>query len=302
MKDSEFPAFAIGIPTRNRPLYLEQTLTSITRLAQLPREIFVCDSSDLELQDVLAVVCNNSQIKTTLLKSVKASIPFQRNAIAQAFLDADTQFDFLLFLDDDTEPAIDYSQRLVDFLLDNPQYGGASGVTQTEHRHKALDLIGLAFLVNGEQGHVLRSGVGIPPSRDCDSDVEWIFGCSVWRRDVIETFAWNGNWDGYAVGEDVEFSYRVSKMWKLRVLAGAKIVNAYAPEGRPTSYVLARSTVVHRWHIAQLHNKPLFISRLCVIWSCLGELGFTCIKILTKPSKDRFRSLFGFISGLINIF
>ena len=301
MQAIKTPVFAIGIPTRNRPYHLQKTLSSILQLVETPQEIFVCDSSNLEFQEDVTNVCNNSEIKTTLIRSTRPSIPFQRNCIAKAFLESNSQFDFLLFLDDDTEPASDYFQLLVDFLMRNPKYGGASGVTQTEQRSKTLDTIGKAFLVNGKQGHVLRSGVGIPPSRTTSSDVDWLFGCSVWRKSVIETFSWNGNWDGYAVGEDVEFSFRVSKHWKLRVLPEAQIFNAYALESRPTSYSLARSTVIHRWHIAQLNDKSKSIGRACVIWGIFGEMGFSLIKLLISPSKSRVKSILGFIMGLIVI-
>ena len=301
MQKVNAPFFAIGIPTRNRPHQLQKTLSSILQLVETPQELFVCDSSDFEFQEDVTNVCNNSEIKTTLIRSTRPSIPFQRNCIAKAFLESKSEIDFILFLDDDTEPATDYFQCLVDFLMRNPKYGGASGVSQTEQRSKTLDTIGKAFLVSGKQGHVLRSGVGIPPSRTSSSDVDWLFGCSVWRKSVIETVTWNENWDGYAVGDDVEFSFRVSKHWKLRVLPEAQIFHSYASENRPTSYSLARSTVIHRWHIAQLHDKSISISRACVIWSILGEVGFSLIKLLIRPTVSQIKAILGFFVGLIVI-
>ena len=305
IKDSaEHSGFAVGIPTHNRPNQLKSTLASISRLDPAPNGIFVCDSSPLEIYEKVIQICNEAEIPTTLIRSNRPSIPFQRNCLISVMLDVQPSFEYVLFLDDDTEPDPSYSEKLIEFLKQNPLYGGAAGITQTKARSRFIDFLGYIFLVNGKPGNVLLSGVGIPPNRfDLGgTDVEWIFGCSMWRREVLEKFRWNDSWDGYAAGEDVYFSFCVSRCWKLRVIPSARIVNSYAEAGRPTSFQLARMTVSHRWEIAQLHARSRLLLRACVTWSVVGEIGFVICLLIVKPARHRILSLVGFGLGLSDIF
>lgn len=293
----------IGIPTRNRPEQLRSTLISISRLKHSPEVIFVCDSSDSAQHERVKKICNDSDVPTILIQSEKASIPFQRNRIVEFALKSEDPFDFLLFLDDDTEPDHLYSQLLLNFLVQNPNYGGACGVTQMQKRSRIADLFGTLFLVNGKPGSVLHSGVGIPPNRELTegSDTQWIFGCSIWRRNVLVETKWNESWEGYAAGEDVYFSFSVSKNWQLRVLPMAKIINSCEEEGRPTSLQLARMMVNHRWEIAQLHNRKKIFLLICVVWSVIGEIGFCLLKAVTKMDFDQTKAIKGYLLGLSDI-
>ena len=295
--------FVLGIPTRNRPEKLRSTLASISRMKYTPAFIVVCDSSDESYVESVTRFCELSKVSTFLIRSEKASIPFQRNRIVDFCNNLNREFEFLLFLDDDTEPDYLYSHLLIDFLVDNPSYGGACGVTQFEKRSRIADWFGSLFLVNGIPGHVLPSGVAIPPDRSSITgfDSEWIFGCSMWRRSVLSDFRWQESWDGYAAGEDVYFSFSVSKFWKLRVLPLAKIVNSYAEEGRPTSLQLARMTVNHRWEIAQLHEKNKVYLFSCVVWSVIGEICFSLLNAITKFDIRQLKAIKGYFSGLFDI-
>jgi glycosyltransferase involved in cell wall biosynthesis len=293
----------IGIPTRNRPEKLRSTLISISEMKYKPEMVFVCDSSESAQHERVKKICNDSDMPITVIRSQRPSIPYQRNQIVEFALKSEDPFGFLLFLDDDTEPDHLYSQLRLDFLIRHPNYGGACGVTQMQKRSRIADLFGTLFLVNGKPGSVLLSGVGVPPNRELTegSDTQWIFGCSIWRRNVLVEAKWNESWDGYAAGEDVYFSFSVSKYWQLRVLPLAKLVNSYEEEGRPTSSQLARMMVNHRWEIAQLHNQNRIFLLTCVIWSVIGEIGFCLLKSLVKLDRVQGKAIKGYILGLADI-
>lgn len=295
--------FVLGIPTRNRPEILKTTLFSISKMKCLPVVVVVCDSSDDRNHEHVLNICKNSIMPTVLIRSAKASIPYQRNRIVEYSLKSEIDFDFLLFLDDDTEPEFRYSHILLDFLQNNSTYGGASGVTQDQKRSRIADWLGSLFLVNGKPGQVLYSGIGVPPNRNLNegSDTKWIFGCSMWRRSVLTENKWNESWEGYAAGEDVLFSFSVSKNWKLRVLPTAKIENSYASEGRPSSLELTRMMVNHRWEIAQLHKINSGILLLCVTWSVIGEIGFCLFKAIARFDIDQRKNIKGYLHGLFDI-
>ena len=293
----------VGIPTRNRPENLRSTLISISRMKYAPEVVIVCDSSDDGQHENVKKICDDSDIPTILIRSERASIPFQRNRIVEYALETNDPFGFLLFLDDDTEPDPLYPQLLLDFLLHHPDYGGACGVTQLQKRSRIADFFGTIFLVNGSPGSVLSSGVGVPPNRELTtgSNTQWIFGCSMWRRNVLVETKWNESWDGYAAGEDVYFSFSVSNKWLLRVLPLAELVNSYEEVGRPTSSKLARMMVNHRWEIARLHNRNHIFLLTCVIWSVMGEIGFCFLKAIFKLELGQIQSIKGYVRGLSDI-
>lgn len=302
-RGSSLTRLIVGIPTRNRPEKLRTTLISISKMKHAPNAVFVCDSSESAQYELVEKICNESDIPTILIRSDRASIPYQRNRIVDFALNLEEGFGFLLFLDDDTVPDYLYSQLLLDFLVRNPNYGGASGVTQMEKRSRVAKWFGSLFLVSGKPGYVLHSGVGVPPNRKLTdgSDTHWIFGCSMWRRSVLVETKWNECWEGYAAGEDVYFSFSVYKSWKLRVLPLAKIVNSYAEEGRPTSLQLTRMMVNHRWEIAQLHNRSRIFILACVVWSVIGEIGFCLLKAAMNLDRGQGKAVKGYGLGLVDI-
>ena len=300
---SDSHSFVLGIPTKDRPKELQNSLKAISQLKYLPALIVVCDSSSDDNHRLNAQICRTAIVPTFIIRSEKASIPFQRNRIVEFALSSQECFDYLLFLDDDTQPHPYYSQLLIDFLSINCEYGGACGVTQSKERSKIADWFGLMFLVSGNPGRVSLSGTGIPPNRSLikGSDTRWIFGCSMWRRQVLVDFKWDESWEGYAVGEDVYFSFRVSKNWKLRVLPTAQIINDEVDQGRPTFFRLARMSVTNRWKIAQLHNQTKILLFICVVWSVIGEIGFRFFKAILKCDFNEAKAIAGYTVGLFDI-
>lgn len=93
---------AIGIATRGRPGILAETLAEISRQTRAPDRILVChvDQSDVG-------TLPESRPDISFLRS-PAGLPRQRNAI----LDAATDADIVLFLDDDFFPAPAWLQVL----------------------------------------------------------------------------------------------------------------------------------------------------------------------------------------------
>ena len=115
IKHGDSPArLVIGIPTRNRPEKLLSALISISELKYTPEMVFVCDSSESAQHERVKKICDDSDMPVILIRSERASIPYQRNQIVDFALKSEDQFGFLLFLDDDTKPDYLYSQLLLE--------------------------------------------------------------------------------------------------------------------------------------------------------------------------------------------
>jgi GT2 family glycosyltransferase len=86
---------AVGIATRGRPKVLAETLAELARQTRAPDAVFVCHVDDSDVGDL-----PRAHPHVTFLRG-PPGLPHQRNVI----LDAVTEADLLLFIDDDFFPA-----------------------------------------------------------------------------------------------------------------------------------------------------------------------------------------------------
>lgn len=86
---------AVGIATRGRPKILAETLAELAHQTRAPDRVFVCHVDESDVADL------PQRFPDVLFLRAKAGLPRQRNAI----LDAATEADVVLFLDDDFLPA-----------------------------------------------------------------------------------------------------------------------------------------------------------------------------------------------------
>lgn len=135
-----------------------------------------------------------------------------------------TKGDAVVFLDDDLEPPPDFLEKLLEPLRALPEVGGAGGVAvhprpptwlrraflRVFHRHAFRQLAYLYETAPAEQAFVPVTGLS--------------GGVAVYRRAVLDRFAFDENLRNYCPGEDMEYSYRVSREFPL-VLATAARAN-----------------------------------------------------------------------------
>jgi hypothetical protein len=126
--------------------------------------------------------------------------------------------------------------------------------------------------------------------------VEWLPStAAVWRRPVIEKFGFEEYFEGYSYLEDLDFSYGVSRHFRLAVAADAGFFHHHSPSGRIGMYAFGRREVANRLFFVRKHG--LSVSRcylafavrlLMTVWSSLKYLdgqGFlrafgNCIEIV----------------------
>ena len=239
----------IVIPTRNRKAELERVLTCIKNQDTQIDEIIVVDSSD---EYVPLPIWTHSEIKFSHIHTQIRSAAEQRN-IGKRMIDNDVEF--LTFLDDDVLVEHDYVSRLIENLVLSDAVG-VSGVALnqqlSQRRMKPSGFLGLArriFLLDSNRdGVLLRSGVNIPVRSDLDENIEvdWLIGCSMWRRGLISQLEFECDFQGQSLGEDVIFSVRARKIGKL-ITNPSIVINHYeSPIDRPEKLVHFQAWVENR--------------------------------------------------------
>jgi len=91
--------------------------------------------------------------------------------------------------------------------------------------------------------------------------VHWLpTGASVWRKEVFGRFRFDEWFEGYSYLEDLDFSYRVGKAFRLAVVAEAGYYHLPAASGRGNDFEFGRREVLNRVHFVR-KNPELSVGK-----------------------------------------
>jgi GT2 family glycosyltransferase len=108
-------------------------------------------------------------------------------------------------------------------------------------------------------GRYSRSGFSTPWSfvepTDALVEGQWLPGCSMmWRTSLARELGFHSDLEGYAQGEDLEFSLRAWRRGKLVMATAAHVLHLHEPAGRPDHFRLGYMAIHNRYHI---HRRGL---------------------------------------------
>lgn len=200
----------VVIATRDRSEMLCKLLKSIENNDVKPDQISIVSSGE----EVVSVITKfNKNLNIIHNHTSKSGQVLQRNL---ALEELTSSYEAYVFLDDDITVDEKFFLKLGLFLNSrDEQVGGVglnlqskmSGEENKRKRIKLNDYIG---------GRVLKSGrnikyIGIK----CVKQVMWLNGLSVWTHPVISNFKHVPMENKYAAAEDLIYSYKVGKRFKL---------------------------------------------------------------------------------------
>jgi GT2 family glycosyltransferase len=124
------------------------------------------------------------------------------------------------------------------------------------------------------RGVVKRSGrpeyAFSPRSR---MEVELLSGCNMaYRREVLDALSFDERLGGYALGEDLQFSYRVSRSWKLVLTPDARLNHRHAGGGRPVGDDYQAMAVFNRYLFFREHVARGPVDWVAYVWSSVGGM------------------------------
>lgn len=208
--------------------------------------------------------------------------------------------DIVFFLDDDVVLMPDYIEQILRiYKADSTgQVGGVGGRSLGERPSRPSQLFGRLFcLASRRPGVMLASGSYSPPTdfRDC-LEVQALSGCNMsYRRSVFDELSFDEWYGGYANGEDLDFSFRVSKRYRLVVTPFATVTHKHSETARLSSKEFA---------YMQLRNHSRFFAknlpddarhRLCFAISIIGLMAENVLRFGRRPTG----STFGFVLGTL---
>lgn len=290
---------AIIICTKDRPNDLTNLLRSLDQQTIKPEKIVVVDGSD---DPVREIVHSFSSLNTTYTHVHPPGLTKQRNRGISLLKG---QCDWIGFLDDDIVLKQDALENLHKFILKNLEVKGTGLVitNQEQLSHGLIDnLFRILFFTDKEPGGMITKSGKASAIRVVKNDqrVEWIYGgATFWHKDIISEFSFDEWFSGVGYIEDVDFSYRVSRKYKLMICASAQCFHYHHAIRKERFFDMGTWHFVAWWYFIIKNGN---FSRFLVLWSMLGMFLSNLFFGIIKPSTFRLRSAIGNLKAFYIIF
>jgi len=251
--------FAVIIATLGRPERLDRALRALATLDPAPAEIVVVDgSADGSAAPVAAAAPINGRVRYV---AAEPGLTRQRNVGLAA-----ATADVVVFLDDDAALEPGALAVLTDVYAD-PDVVGATGRVEEPASHRVGgQRSAVRRLLRGRrrEGTFMRCGY---PRRIVDGtqamDVEQMPGCFMSARlDAARATKFDERLPGYALAEDEDFSYRLSRLGRVRYDPRAVVHHDNSGFAARDRRAFGRTVVVHRWYLLNKNFAPSPFARL----------------------------------------
>jgi glycosyltransferase involved in cell wall biosynthesis len=307
MPFSDLPKASIIIATYNRPQELTVAIASILDQTVHPHEIIVVDDGALTDPPLQAEAKRKGIRYIYIRKSPEnRGLTRSRNVGIEA-----ATGDILFFLDDDIQLFSDFLENSLACYHKHPHIDGMGGGEILNKKpsiaQKLWFAYGVVFCMTGfKKGYFLPSAfstnLGNPNLKTRFGPVEFLGGASFsFRRHVFETARFSEEFAGYGLGEDKEFSYRVSCTHTLYANPAAKLYHFESPVMRYQKYDRAKATVLSKHHFLTDCNVK---NRFKGFWFCHAMTGYLLkrvILMLISFDKGEVDRVSGTLSGIFTI-
>jgi glycosyltransferase involved in cell wall biosynthesis len=253
------PLFSVVIATLGRPGVLRETLATVARCDPAPAEVIVVDGDAAGSAEAVALEAGARFVRA------RTGLTAQRNA----GLDAATG-DVVVFVDDDTEVDPGLIAALAGAYRDHDVVGATGRVVDRDLRRFGNMRSRWRRLLpgGGREGSLTRFGY---PRRVQDEtrerDVEYMLGGLMSaRRELAMRVRFDEHLDGYGLLEDEDFSFRLSRLGRLRFVPGAVVVHRNVDAARKVSpsrmREFNRTVVVNRAYLFRKNFRRTPLARL----------------------------------------
>lgn len=273
------------IPTKDRPKELERFLHSVASQNVLPKQTIIVDGGE---PGIKWLADKFEQLPIDYLQVLPPGLTRQRNVGLKVVRE---DIDLIAFLDDDIVLEPNCLESMLSFWKDAPYNIGGAGFNIIDmppsEKPKWLEMMFSRYLKNKKSGTLLKSGRSMPYCPAVTTtETEWLCGgATVWRSEIFKDFAFDEWFASYGIVEDIDFSYRVSKRYKLYVVAEARL--RHIETGQRNFYLQAYVVTMNHLYLAKKHDK--FSYPLCIIYMLINGIRHFIYGLisLNKDNIDR---------------
>lgn len=287
---------AIVVPTVGRRDELRRMLVSLAQQTRRPDQVIVVDEGGEA--HALAQELPALNILVSTFPRGSASAKRNRGMACVA-----PEIDLIGLMDDDIVLEPQALESTLRFWEKAPSdLGGVSLNVVNDppdfaSRLKRSKIASWLGLYRPEKGKVLRSGFHLPLRHTTETIfVDWLpTYCVIYPKHVLETYSFDEFFVGYSYLEDLDFSYRIRKQYRLAVVADARFSHYPSNVGRPQWYHFGKKEVINRLYFVSKHRE---LSRPQCFFRLLARTFFTLLEGFGKLEGHQFKRVAGNIAGL----
>ncbi len=301
---SEAATLAVVICTRDRPDSLLRTLDSIWRQTRPPQELIVIDDGSIgdEVRERIAVGCAAAGIVCRYERSAGGGLTRSRNQAARI-----ASSEILLYLDDDVTCATDCVFEIAACMADPLVAGVTAAVEEPSFSSASARLYQLGFRLAGwwrvaPRGRPSGPRPSILSRPHVAIRARWLSGAAMaLRRRVVLKNPFDENLGDYALGEDRELGYRLSRRYWLIESKRARATHHRSTVRRVDERRLGFMTVSNYVYILRKTCRPGAGDWLLIAWSFM-VLSAMHLAWAAGPGRQRhLSSLDGMIEALLRL-
>jgi hypothetical protein len=294
------PRSVVVICTKDRPSEIEMSCaTAHAASPKLP--ILVVDASvTVATKQICEKLSRHYGSSLTLHyhRAREPGLARQRNEAVTVCRDLGV--DIVHFIDDDTEVSSGYFDAIERRFLRDLAVVGLGGIITNQPTIDCLAIRSFFLLRSRRRGSVLRSGrnmLGQYPGTRATDRVDWLNGCSMsYRLTAFDDAMFDDRLEGPSLGEDYDFSFRLSHKHKLAVEPGAKCIHHVTPTVRSSRRATARQGTenTYRW---VNENRELGMSRLAFWWATFGDVMLHAAGWIVRRRADSLQEILGVLEA-----
>jgi len=287
---------AVVVPTRNRPIQVKKLLASLAAQGMRPGSVILVNYSG-NIEPVIAEF--KDRLSVTYIQSTVPGQIHQRNIGIKA---VSSNYRLVAFLDDDIVLADDAFERIIDFWNKVPSNTAGVGfniVNCSPFRHSPFRVF--LRLSSKSPGKVLKSGYNVSIQNVAqDVQTEWLGGgFTVWSDRILRRYKQDDLQTGWAIGEDLRFSYPIGKKFPLFICSQAKVRHEHENDHTLTVgkyFYKGYKSVASTLYFVQLHPHDFSIIACLgmLIGKCFARLSLACVRY----EKDSFAKALGEAVGI----
>lgn len=214
--------FDVVIPTKNRPKDLSRLIESINSSTVLPLNVIIIDQSD-KIESVVS--SDKYNVNHIHAKEVTGLCAAKNLGVSHCHSDV------IHFFDDDIILDSDYFEIINQHLSKNPDVYGVCG-RQKNSKSSRIKLAAFSLFHTGPFKDIRKK---------CNSGYEkkeFVLtnilpgGITAYRKEIFNLFHFDEALIKYCLGEDMDFSYRASKKYKLAFATNALALHNHSQIGR----------------------------------------------------------------------
>lgn len=292
-------ASSFVICTRDRPDELRRCLATLAHQSIPPAEVVVVDASEADSEATVRAIGEEADLRVVYVRHPPGRTRQLNHGIGVSTGDP------VFLIDDDVELDPAFHQQMLTAFERGRDVGGVQGTIIDDTYGSPLKRAFRTVFLHSRHtqdrpGRLLPSGYYTTPVRPSDlREAQALRLCGLgFRRQVFDDFSFDESLEGYALKEDVDFSYRVSQRYRLLIAPEAKFRHLKTPAARIGVREKSRMHIVNNYLIFRKNLKGSFLQYLAFSWAMLGRLIYEAVRSAVNRDPNY---LYGALAGIREI-